>query len=766
MLLLLAAAGLWYWDAHYRPHYEHYANAITRWGLPVGIGQLTDAQMQHRNSMLKFTKKGRKGPVEEVRIVNSRGKYPPVFASSGFLLLGSLMPLASDTLIGGLSLPSTLVARRVVFERSHDGRVLAQRAYNASNRLLYTLQYVEPNVAKFGDGPFTEAIRESGITHIKFIRANTGSESGLNKEMLFIDSSGKPKPDRQGSYGFRHTFDSRGNIVEEINLDEKGNPAPDNLGIAKVINAYDDTWGNMIRVKNLSRDNQLMTGSMGIAEIMMSYDVYGNLQQMAFFGKDGRLVTPRGAGAAIRTIGYDNEGNIAENTYRDVNQKLVTGALGFARQKVQWDKQGRSSETFFGPDDKPILIQGRALLLRGTWDERGNLVLLEHFDEHNRPTRDNDGCAKLSIVHDDRGNNTEQACFDEIGRPVRNTSGWSKVKIASDERGNTIEKRYFGSDDRPGLYEERLVRVVLKYNEQGKKSEEAYFDVANRPVKNKSGYAKVNSEYNTQGKLIQVSFFDETGQPTTRKDGYAKIIRVYDARGNMTEESVFDLQGRPTTHEKDGYSRSISKYDDSGNVTETAYFDKNDKLTLHAEGYARIRNKYNDKGRIIEQVFIGLNDSPIAHKKRGYAKRRWTFDERGNISQLAYFGTTDQLVRNTLGYATIRYSYDSLGRESKREFFDGNGAPVRTSVTIDKLEPESSGQRAGLRVLDQILAYEGQDVPDTRVFDELELFGGERRREFRVQRNGKQLSVEIPAGRLNGLETVDKISREARKTDA
>ena len=357
VLLLLAAAGLWYWDAYYRPHYEHYANAIMRWGLPEGIGQLTDAQMQHRNSMLKFTKKGRKGPVEEVRIVNSRGKYPPVFASSGFLLLGSLMPLASDTLIGGLSLPSTLVTRRVVFERSHDGRVLAQRAYNASNRLLYTLQYVEPNVAKFGDGPFTEAIRESGITHIKFIRANTGSESGLNKEMLFIDSSGKPKPDRQGSYGFRHTFDSRGNIVEEINLDEKGNPAPDNLGIAKVINAYDDTWGNMIRVKNLSRDNQLMTGSTGIAEIMMSYDVYGNLQQMAFFGKDGRLVTPRGAGAAIITIGYDNEGNIAENTYRDVNQKLVTGALGFARQKVQWDKQGRSWETFFGPDDKPILIK-------------------------------------------------------------------------------------------------------------------------------------------------------------------------------------------------------------------------------------------------------------------------------------------------------------------------------------------------------------------------------------------------------------------------
>ena len=47
----------------------------------------------------------------------------------------------------------------------------------------------------------------------------------------------------------------------------------------------------------------------------MSYDRYGNLQQMVFFDKDGRLVTQRALGAAIRTIGYDDEGNIVENTF-------------------------------------------------------------------------------------------------------------------------------------------------------------------------------------------------------------------------------------------------------------------------------------------------------------------------------------------------------------------------------------------------------------------------------------------------------------------
>ena len=90
------------------------------------------------------------------------------------------------------------------------------------------------------------------------------------------------------------------------------------------------------------------------------------------------------------------------------------------------------------------------------------------------------------------------------------------------------------------------------------------------------------------------------------------------------------------------------------------------------------------------------------------------------------FGRGDELVRSALGYATVRFSYDDLGRESKREFFDVNGAPVRTNVTIEKLEPDGTARRVGAQVMDQIVAYDGEHVPDTRVFEELELVKGER----------------------------------------
>lgn len=79
VLLILAGAGLWYWDAFYRQHVEYYANVSKRRGLPEGVGRLTDEQVSHRNVSLMFIKRGRWGAAREIRAVNSRGAYPPRF---------------------------------------------------------------------------------------------------------------------------------------------------------------------------------------------------------------------------------------------------------------------------------------------------------------------------------------------------------------------------------------------------------------------------------------------------------------------------------------------------------------------------------------------------------------------------------------------------------------------------------------------------------------------------------------------------------------
>ena len=120
-------------------------------------------------------------------------------------------------------------------------------------------------------------------------------------------------------------------------------------------------------------------------------------------------------------------------------------------------------------------------------------------------------------------------------------------------------------------------------------------------------------------------------------------------------------------------------------------------------------------------------------------------------------------MRHANGYATSRVSYDDLGRKTKLEYLDTNGTPVLTRVMIDKVEPDSKSQRIGLQVGDLILSYDGEEVANIHVFNELELVKGERPRELTIQRDGKVLSLDVPPGRLTGLETADKAPSERKK---
>jgi C-terminal processing protease CtpA/Prc len=181
------------------------------------------------------------------------------------------------------------------------------------------------------------------------------------------------------------------------------------------------------------------------------------------------------------------------------------------------------------------------------------------------------------------------------------------------------------------------------------------------------------------------------------------------------------------------------------------------------DGEAKQRDKYNDKGQLIESAFFGLNGSPVVPKKYGFAKVRRTYNARGKLSQIAYFDPNDRLVQHAYGYATSRVSYDDLGRETKREYLDTNGTPVFTRVAIDEVEPDSKSQRIGLQVGDLIPSYDGEEVANIHVFSELELVKGERPRELVIQRESKVLSLDVPPGRLTGIETADKVPSERKK---
>jgi hypothetical protein len=175
VLLLLTGLGAWYWDAYARAHVDYYAQVITRSGLPEGVGRLSAEQVRQRNASLTFHRHGRRGPVHEIRLVNSRGAYPPLSFHTSFLPLALLNPLSQET-VDGVSEGSG--TSRVVFERDARGQILNQIAYNRAGRRIYTLHYVHPNAAEYKDEAITRE-QHTGIALLKFVRPASGPEAGL-----------------------------------------------------------------------------------------------------------------------------------------------------------------------------------------------------------------------------------------------------------------------------------------------------------------------------------------------------------------------------------------------------------------------------------------------------------------------------------------------------------------------------------------------------------------------------------------------------------
>jgi len=79
-------------------------------------------------------------------------------------------------------------------------------------------------------------------------------------------------------------------------------------------------------------------------------------------------------------------------------------------------------------------------------------------------------------------------------------------------------------------------------------------------------------------------------------------------------------------------------------------------------------------------------------------------------------------------------------------------------VGIDSITPGSVAADVGLKAGDAILTYDGEAVSTSDQFtNKLERFKGDRGRELRIERAGQVLSLDLPPGRVHGLDLVERV---------
>ena len=415
VMLMFIGAGLWYWDAYVRPHVAYYASAISRWGSPEGVGRVTEAATRHRPQTRKFHRRGRLGPVERVEFVNGSGTCP--------WLYGIGMPAIPDQPFptpGSLDSLNTRVCQ-ITFERDATGRVITEKSFDRDGTLVFEAQHDPDRQTVYykNAAGFAHPLVASGAAYVKFVRATSGPEAGLDKEVRYFDQHGKPQPDAEGSFGLRNEFDERGLPIQGTFLGPDGAPRPLNSwGVAQV-KFRNDKLGNPTEIAMFDADGNPTLGTFGAARMTRSYDAYGNTRELTFLDLDDRPVIASMWGCAKTTLAHDAQGNAIEQAYFDADGHLMLNEKrGFARVTQTFDARGNLTSTaYFGPNGDLMLHrkEGFAIATR-VYDAHGNLTSRAYFGPDGEPMLYQKRYAQVSYRYDSAGHFVEAILWDLLGQ--------------------------------------------------------------------------------------------------------------------------------------------------------------------------------------------------------------------------------------------------------------------------------------------------------------------------------------------------------------
>lgn len=396
---ITGAVWLYQWEFYQRPRLE-YAAAVefVNGGLDSAI-RLTKEQTGRRPASLRLTRRGRRGPITLVEVLNPRG-YP---AQLRPVLLGEAIPIYIEGVTGAQP-NAEKAAESCAVELTYDGRqareatardrngsilwrVLYDRAASSDGTGKARAHYV--NVRGF-DTP-----QASGASHMEFERDSAGRDVIVR----FFNGAGQATPNGEGVYGYKFVRNNAGQLMEATNLDAQGKPMANRVGTITLAFTWDEK-GRLVRTENRNAEGKLFAND-GIASDAVEYDERDNVRKVSLLGLDGQW--PRRHGWVVQEIVSNDFGEIVGRKY------------------FKLDSEGKLT---------------RAGEWSAAYDAFGYPGEIKATGEHT---------SRWAMRHDERGNLIEETTLDAEGRPMLNDKGYAirRRSYKFGPEGIYWEERYF-----------------------------------------------------------------------------------------------------------------------------------------------------------------------------------------------------------------------------------------------------------------------------------------------------------------------------------
>ena len=746
--IALAVGGFFYWD-YVRVKVHYYEGFVLRYGVPEGIGEVSEDAVHQRFCTLKIEESRHK--VRKMSAVNTKG-YP-----------GQISYVDASYVDGAeFGFPSQVSTVEVQYRE--DGGVAQHRFYDVFGR--GQMQHVYSQ-----DQKSVELRSEAGEA-AQTMKADFGSVSrrGSGSTLGKQEDTGKTEIAR-----WSIVYDSSGFVVEKSYGNAWGSPTADQDGKATVRYTR-DARGRVIGESALTLDGQpvVEVGS-SVAALKQDFDVKGRLVSSAYMDGNGQPV----AGPldyAIETIEYNAHGNVTSRVFRDKDGKPVMRKDGFSIFHAYYTPDGQCwGKKYFDTQDKPVVVPGFGVHeFRYGYDSYGRENEVTCFDDKGAPVVSTDGFHKMVSELNERGMLTRSRLFGATGEPMLHTQYfWHRQDYQYDDRGNIVETSCFGTKDQPILSKEAVHRTVAKFDRQnrciawesygtdgqpcldvngifsavitydnrGNISRWAYLGTKREPVLGNAGYHIYKQSFDEKGSLLEISYwgrdeepvldketrvhrvsyvynshgqqsekriFDANDQPAYEtKDGYHKVKWEYNKAGYTSKESFFDVNGKPVNLRKDGYQTRTIEYDAQGNVLQEEYTNAEGRKCIRSDGYHRLLQTFDSRGRETSESYYGVRGEPVNRLSTMVQRYEWAYDDAGHLLSEKY---TDASGKSTpmkgYTYHQFRNTYDAAGNIETITYLDGKGQPLAlkdSGYAMTKMTYDERGRKISTAFFDAAL---------------------------------------------------------------
>lgn len=194
---------------------------------------------------------------------------------------------------------------------------------------------------------------------------------GNMTEMSFFGADDRPVcATDSGAVTVRFTRDERGNLLESRHFDEQGKPALGADQYAAAIMRY-DAQDRQIEVAYFGVDGSaIKVTDEGASIVRSTYDVRSNLTERRYLDQDGARTLNRDGFFRV-DIEYDARDNPTTYRYRDLAERPVKIARGFATKKFSYDGDRLISYALFGVADQPTLGRDDYARAEATYNANG-----------------------------------------------------------------------------------------------------------------------------------------------------------------------------------------------------------------------------------------------------------------------------------------------------------------------------------------------------------------------------------------------------------